>query len=311
MLGLEYILRLCRTSQNELASELGIKRQNVSLWLTGKQAISKKHLPAMEKLFGIPQEYFQKELTPTDMIQIQQIRMFGFTENKEINQYSDDVNTLITVLKNYEYGCIATNRLRFQFQNAHEKNGVICFDKVSSFDQFKLSIADINYINYLSEPLQDGCDIKITCSDTSTVGIMLYSKLPEMFVDISDPYGEVVEVDKLLDSLYKSIYVNIEYIQSQCISTYYLCSHWSIVEYDDEDNPSISITFFSKFIAENDKTTLEKKRDALQMTFRIPIDDDIFKIYLVEDFGTDAIFRIQIPETPYTDCIIHTYYTDK
>ncbi len=71
MIGLEYILDVYKVSQTELADELGIKKQNITLWLKGKQSISKKYLPILVKKFKIPKEYLQKELTEIDKIFIQ------------------------------------------------------------------------------------------------------------------------------------------------------------------------------------------------------------------------------------------------
>ncbi len=75
MIGLEYILNLYNIPQIELAEKLGIKKQNINLWLKRKQKISKKHLPALEKIFGISSEYFTKELTEIDKLEIQKEKL--------------------------------------------------------------------------------------------------------------------------------------------------------------------------------------------------------------------------------------------
>lgn len=75
LIGLEYILNLYNIPQIELAEKLGIKKQNINLWLKGKQKISKKHLPALEKMFGISNEYFNKELTEIDKLEIQKEKL--------------------------------------------------------------------------------------------------------------------------------------------------------------------------------------------------------------------------------------------
>ena len=36
----------------ELAEKLGIKKQNINMWIKGKQNIPKKYLPILEELFG-------------------------------------------------------------------------------------------------------------------------------------------------------------------------------------------------------------------------------------------------------------------
>ena len=66
MIGLEYILEVYGVQQADLAEQLGIKPQNITLWFRGKQNISKKYLPILSEKFNIPVEYFQKELTNID-----------------------------------------------------------------------------------------------------------------------------------------------------------------------------------------------------------------------------------------------------
>lgn len=59
----------------ELAEILGIKKQNINLWIKGKQNIPKKYLPLLEKRFGISSEYFTKELTEIDKLEIQKEKL--------------------------------------------------------------------------------------------------------------------------------------------------------------------------------------------------------------------------------------------
>lgn len=75
MIGLEYILQLYNMQQVELAEKLGIKKQNINLWLKGKQNISKKYLPVLEKTFGIDQSYFIKDLNEIEKLEIQKEKL--------------------------------------------------------------------------------------------------------------------------------------------------------------------------------------------------------------------------------------------
>ncbi|MEI3602780.1 helix-turn-helix domain-containing protein [Oceanobacillus sp. SE10311] len=75
MIGLEYILDLYRMQHIELAEKLGIKKQNINLWIKGKQNISKKHLPTLENIFGIEAKYFSKELTELEKLEIQKEKL--------------------------------------------------------------------------------------------------------------------------------------------------------------------------------------------------------------------------------------------
>lgn len=73
--GLEYILSLYQVQHIALAEKLGIKKQNINLWIKGKQNIPKKHLPVLEELFGISRSYFTKELTDIDKLEIQKEKL--------------------------------------------------------------------------------------------------------------------------------------------------------------------------------------------------------------------------------------------
>jgi plasmid maintenance system antidote protein VapI len=75
MIGLEYILNLYDMQHQTLAEKLGIKKQNINLWVKGKQSISKKYLPILSSMFGIDEEYFQKELTEVERLIIQKEKL--------------------------------------------------------------------------------------------------------------------------------------------------------------------------------------------------------------------------------------------
>jgi transcriptional regulator with XRE-family HTH domain len=75
LIGLEYILDLYGMQHIELAEKLGIKKQNINLWIKGKQNISKKHLPTLENIFGIEVKYFSKELTELEKLEIQKEKL--------------------------------------------------------------------------------------------------------------------------------------------------------------------------------------------------------------------------------------------
>lgn len=73
--GLEYILGLYNMQHIELAEKLGIRKQNINLWIKGKQNIPKKYLPVLEELFGLNSEYFIKELNEIERLEIQKEKL--------------------------------------------------------------------------------------------------------------------------------------------------------------------------------------------------------------------------------------------
>ncbi len=75
MIGLEYILGLYNLQHIELAERLGIKKQNVNLWIKGKQNIPKKYLPILEALFNVDAGYFPKEVDEIEKLEIQKEKL--------------------------------------------------------------------------------------------------------------------------------------------------------------------------------------------------------------------------------------------
>lgn len=75
MICLEYILELHGVQHKELAEKLGIKKQNINRWVKNKQDISKKHLPELSRMFDLPEEIFQKELTEILKLYIQKSQL--------------------------------------------------------------------------------------------------------------------------------------------------------------------------------------------------------------------------------------------
>lgn len=91
MIGLAYILNVYTMTQVELAERLGIKKQNITLWLKGRQPISKKYLPILEELFHLPSEYFNRELTEIEQLEIQKDKL-----KKELNPIIQRYETKLT-----------------------------------------------------------------------------------------------------------------------------------------------------------------------------------------------------------------------
>lgn len=71
MNGLAYIMFVSDVSHKEVASKLDVSVQMVTNWLRGVKPIADKHIPTFHKMFGVAAEYFQKELTLQDKIEIE------------------------------------------------------------------------------------------------------------------------------------------------------------------------------------------------------------------------------------------------
>lgn len=75
MIGLEYILSLYNMQHIELADKLGIRKQNINLWVKKKQNIPKKYLPILGEIFGVDEKYFTIDLNDIDKLEIQKEKL--------------------------------------------------------------------------------------------------------------------------------------------------------------------------------------------------------------------------------------------
>ncbi|MGL5718791.1 helix-turn-helix domain-containing protein [Cetobacterium sp.] len=75
MNGLNFILNLYDMQYIQLAEILGINKQNITMWVKGKQKIPKKYLPTLEEIFNIDRAYFAKELSEIEKLEIQKEKL--------------------------------------------------------------------------------------------------------------------------------------------------------------------------------------------------------------------------------------------
>ena len=106
MIGLEYILHLYEVPHMELADKLGIKKQNINLWIKGKQNIPKKYLPILSDMFHLDVAYFQKKLTDLDKLHIQKEKLEQELRPVKINKIEKfsifEPDTLLTEKEVYD-----------------------------------------------------------------------------------------------------------------------------------------------------------------------------------------------------------------
>lgn len=75
MIGLEYLLDINNMQSKQLAEMLGVGKATVSSWINKKRLISTKHYEKLKEIFKVPCDYFQKELTKFDQIELQKIKI--------------------------------------------------------------------------------------------------------------------------------------------------------------------------------------------------------------------------------------------
>ena len=85
----------------ELAEKLGIKKQNINMWIKGKQNIPKKYLPILEELFGIKADYFSKNIDEIDKLEIQKEKLKRdlkpIIKNEQAVYFGEDINDMVKV----------------------------------------------------------------------------------------------------------------------------------------------------------------------------------------------------------------------
>lgn len=75
MIGLEYICKIHDIQFKDVAIELRISKQVVNGWIKERYLISEKHLPKLNNMFNVTEEYFQKELTEVDKLRLQKLKL--------------------------------------------------------------------------------------------------------------------------------------------------------------------------------------------------------------------------------------------
>jgi plasmid maintenance system antidote protein VapI len=126
MIGLEYILNLYDVQHQTLAEKLGIKKQNINLWVKGKQSISKKYLPVLSEMFGVDEMYFQKELNELDRLILQKEKLQKDIEpviigyQQQLSFENEDEPDLIEIPI---YDTSEMNEIEFQIEKAKVLDG--------------------------------------------------------------------------------------------------------------------------------------------------------------------------------------------
>lgn len=92
MLGIEYILFTTGISKKEVAFILDLSPSAVSHFITGKRKIRWRQGELLSSLTGVPSEYFSKELTRQDKIEIELV--LGARANDDISKVMEEMATL-------------------------------------------------------------------------------------------------------------------------------------------------------------------------------------------------------------------------
>ncbi|MES9695039.1 helix-turn-helix domain-containing protein [Bacillus toyonensis] len=145
MNGLEYILSLYNLQHIELAEKLGIRKQNINLWIKGKQKIPKKYLPILEDLFQLDAEYFTRDLNEIDKLEIQKEKLKSelkpVIKNHDMQFMIGEINDLVEVPV---YDKEEVNAIEREIEKAklvsRFKDAMEIVDKNPYLDTFKLIV---------------------------------------------------------------------------------------------------------------------------------------------------------------------------
>lgn len=75
MIGLEYLNEIYGLSATDLGKRINVSRQTVNDWLRERRIIPKKHYEKLKEIFKVPEDFFQKQVTELDKLQIQRIKL--------------------------------------------------------------------------------------------------------------------------------------------------------------------------------------------------------------------------------------------
>jgi len=143
--GLEYILGLYNFQHIELAEKLGIRKQNINLWIKGKQKIPKKYLPVLEDIFQLDTEYFTRDLNEIDKLEIQKEKLKSelkpVIKNHDMQFMIGEINDLVEVPV---YDKEEVNAIEREIEKAkivsRFKAAIEIVDKNPYLDTFKLIV---------------------------------------------------------------------------------------------------------------------------------------------------------------------------
>lgn len=98
MIGLEFICANRGMKYKDLAEKIGVSRQSITNWVTGRNKIPTYHCMNMSKVFGnIPSEWFNKHLTESD-----KVVLLDLLDEDNIKKLTDKTNSKRTEVKLFQ-----------------------------------------------------------------------------------------------------------------------------------------------------------------------------------------------------------------
>lgn len=164
MKGLTYIREIFNMSMNDLAEKLGVTKQSISKWESGKVQVSEERLQQLEEFFKVPSNLFNKEeFTEEEILVIEEARflkmLHSHTNKKFTSDFADRYISAISKPQELIYllDCIEGIFTKLEDDEFVELVGllsdVIGVVKEDTDHIYKLSnIVDLTYKNDFDDP---------------------------------------------------------------------------------------------------------------------------------------------------------------
>lgn len=99
MIGLKYIAKTFRIRFSEIADELDVSKSTVNDWLKGKRNIPEKRLKQLADYFKLDENYFQKELSEEEELEIMKENVLRYSQNEDREEtFVDELGEKHTVI---------------------------------------------------------------------------------------------------------------------------------------------------------------------------------------------------------------------
>jgi len=137
MTGLTYIREIFNMSMNDLAEKLGVTKQTISKWESGKVQVSDERLSQLEHIFKLSAAFFlKKEFTDADIIEIEQARFLYKIRKHTTEEYS------MEFIDKYWGAVFKPQELMYLLENIKD-----IFESLDSDHFIELSEVLVNVIN--------------------------------------------------------------------------------------------------------------------------------------------------------------------
>jgi transcriptional regulator with XRE-family HTH domain len=167
LIGLEHIVKEFQLEYKEVAKIIGVSSPTIQDWLKGRRKIPKKRLEQLSKYFGLPEVFFQKELTfpERDEIALHYLESISGEEELLVFNEKDEVvgfykkPTLedeIQYLRNNIENRKKINKVKVELEqlmdmeelNASTSPFLISKSKVETVDKIGKIMRDANLLNH-------------------------------------------------------------------------------------------------------------------------------------------------------------------